>query len=110
MDENGVTTLAKLYEHSVAKHGNKKSLGVRQVLSEEELVDKSTGKLMKKYELGDYSWKTFNQVNETVNALSRGFDVLNLKPKEKIAIFAETREEWFITAMVALVRNLPSKF
>ena len=110
IDDNGVTTLFKLYERSVMKLGNRKALGVREILGEEEVLDQSTGKFVKKFELGDYIWKTYTEVNEIVNNLSRGFDVLQLKPKEKIAIFAETREEWFITAMVAFKKNLPSKF
>jgi len=109
IDANGVTTLAKIYTRSVEKNGPKNALGVRDVLSEEEVLDQSTGKYIKKYELGDYQWKTYDQVDAIVKNLSRGFEVLQLKPKEKIAIFAETREEWFITAMAAFKKNLPSK-
>lgn len=109
MDQMGTNTVAKLFAHAVKKHGNKRSLGVREVLSEEEVLDSVTGKVVKKLSLGAYRWKTYREVGETVENMSRGLELLNLKPKEKIAIFAETREEWFITAMAAFRRNLPSK-
>lgn len=108
LDAAGITTMEKLYNRAISLHSEKKALGVREVLGEEEVADPS-GKLIKKYELGDYKWKTFKDVDRIVQNLCKGLTLLNLKPKEKIAIFAETREEWFITSMAAFKKNLPSK-
>jgi len=109
MDDLHTNTISRLFIHAVAKHGHKKSLGVREVLGEEEMLDPVSGKNMRKLILGDYKWKTYTQVGETVDQLSRGFELLNLAKNEKVAIFAETREEWFMIAMSCFKRNLPSR-
>jgi long-chain acyl-CoA synthetase len=109
MEDMGTDTVAKLFDLAVKKHGTKRSLGVRDVISEEEVLDPATGKFVKKQKLGAYRWKSYAEVAATVDKLARGLNKLNLKPKEKIAIFAETREEWFMTAMAAFRRTLPSK-
>jgi len=105
----GMDTMEKVFAFAVANNRDKRCLGTRSVLNEVEVEDPQTGKLMKKYELGDYNWKTYAQVDEIAANLASGFASIGIQPKAKVAIFAETRMEWLITAMAAFKRNLQSK-
>lgn len=49
---------------------------------------------------GEYKWENYGQVFERVVNLGRGLSLLDQKPKEKIAIFLETRAEWMIAIQV----------
>ncbi|ODM89566.1 Long-chain-fatty-acid--CoA ligase 4, partial [Orchesella cincta] len=101
-----IDTMEKVLSYSVAKHANQKCLGAREVIEEVEVMDPTTGKMVKKFELGDYQWMNYVDVNEEATNVSAGLAKLGLKPKQKIAIFAETRREWLITAMAAFKQNL----
>lgn len=109
IEDKNIDTMEKVFAHAVQKHGDRNCLGTREVISEEEMLDHNTGKVMKKYELGDYNWKSFNETSTLVNNLSAGFASLGIEPQGKIAVLAETRQEWFLTAMAAFKRNLKSK-
>ncbi len=49
------------------------------------------GKVFKKYEMGNYLWKSYSEIDHLAASFSAGLTTLNLKPREKICIFAETR-------------------
>lgn len=101
-----VDTMEKVFSYAVSKNGNGKCLGAREVLDEVDVLDPITGKMTKKFELGDYKWMTYAEVDREATNLSAGFAQLGLKPRQKIAVFAETRREWLITAMAAFKQNL----
>lgn len=109
LNEN-IDTMEKVFSYAVSKNPNGKCLGARDVLEEVEVVDTTTGKMVKKFELGDYKWMTYAEVDQEARNLSAGLASLGLKPKSKIAIFAETRKEWLLTAMAAFKQNLTSMF
>lgn len=48
--------------------------------------------------MGDYSWRTFSDVNTQAASFGRGIRALGNEPRKNIVIFAETRAEWMIAA------------
>jgi long-chain acyl-CoA synthetase len=57
-----VDTVTKSFNYAVQKYGQKSCLGTREILGEEDEVQKN-GKLFKKLALGDYTWISYEQVN-----------------------------------------------
>jgi len=54
---------------------------------------------------GKYKWQTFREVYTRLTNLGQGIVESGLKPKEKIALFLDTRAEWIISIQVLLKRN-----
>lgn len=59
--------------------------------------------------MGDYKWKTFEDVDKEAAAFGRGLKLLGHKPKQNIVIFAETRAEWMVAAHACFKQNFPGK-
>ncbi len=59
------------------------------------------GKVVKEIQLAsEYKWLTLGQVFEKVDNLARGLaSVGGVVPREKVIIFADTRLEWFLSAL-----------
>ncbi|XP_051549329.1 long-chain-fatty-acid--CoA ligase 4-like [Myxocyprinus asiaticus] len=102
----GVDTLDKLFLHAVKRFGKAPCLGTREVFSEEEETQPN-GKIFKKLVLGDYSWRSYEEVSQTVESFGRGLAALGQRPRNTIAIFCETRAEWMITAQACFRCNYP---
>ena len=60
----------------------------------------------RKYVLGNYTWCTFTEFEQKAFELSQGLVELGLKPKDNVAMIAETRAEWLITAYACYKNNL----
>lgn len=60
IEDSGVDTMEKVFAFATSKNGSKNCLGSREVVEEIEMLDQQTGKMMKKYELGDYKWLSYN--------------------------------------------------
>ncbi|KAH9691167.1 Long chain acyl-CoA synthetase 9 [Citrus sinensis] len=91
----GISTLAELFEQSCKEHGDKYLLGTRQLISREtEVAD--NGRSFEKLHLGEYEWLTYGQAFETICNFASGLAQLGHKKEERVAIFADTRAEWFV--------------
>lgn len=91
----------------VAKiHTNKKCLGTREILSEEDEIQPN-GRVFKKYKMGDYKWRSFTDVESSATNFGRGIRELGQEAKKNIVIFAETRAEWMIAAHGCFKQNIP---
>lgn len=55
--------------------------------------------------MGEYKWKTYNDVNKLAISFGRGLTELGMKPRRTIVIFAETRAEWMIAAHGCFKQN-----
>jgi len=55
--------------------------------------------------MGEYKWKSFNDVNKLASSFGRGLAELGMKPRNNIVIFAETRAEWMIAAHACFKQN-----
>nr|XP_045613680.1 long-chain-fatty-acid--CoA ligase 4-like isoform X1 [Procambarus clarkii] len=100
-----ITTIERALSYACKKHSGKKALGTRQILREFEEVQKS-GKVFKKYELGEYSWLTYTEVDEMARNFGKGLRAVGHHAKDNIIIFAETRREWLISAMGCFKQNI----
>ena len=103
--ENKVDTITKAFDHAVAKYGNKNCLGTRRVIVE-ELEEQEGGKMYKKLVLGDYEWLSYERAHSISNMVGKGFRELGQEPGSMIAIYAETRAEWLLSALGAFSQSL----
>ena len=60
----GNETMADVWDWSVARYREKRLVGTRDILGEEDEVQPN-GKMFKKLELGDYRWLTYEEVIDT---------------------------------------------
>jgi len=105
LERHNLTTMDAVFKHVTEKYGKDKCLGTRQILSEVEEVQPN-GKTFSKYELGDYHWRSFSDLEVEADKLSKGLTSLGLKEGDKVAMIAETRAEWLITAYACFKNNL----
>lgn len=59
--------------------------------------------------LGDYTWRSYEEVLAAASQLGRGLTSLGLQPKSNVALFCETRAEWLIAAQACFMYNYPRK-
>ena len=100
-----IKTMDKCFESAVAQHSCKPMVGTREILVEEEEIQ-SCGKVLKKWTMGEYKWKSYFKVNEMATRFGRGLRELGLDPRNKICIFADTKEEWMISVQGCFKQNL----
>ncbi|PRD28160.1 UNVERIFIED_CONTAM: Long-chain-fatty-acid--CoA ligase 4 [Trichonephila clavipes] len=98
----------ELFRLAIVRHGSKKCVGTREVLSEADEYLKN-GKVFKKVRLGDkYIWHSYIDINERIETLAKGLLSYGLQPKKQIAIFAETRIEWMLACQACFRINVPA--
>ncbi|KAJ8674122.1 hypothetical protein QAD02_005384 [Eretmocerus hayati] len=100
-----IETLEAMLKWVANLHKDKKCLGTRQILAEEDEVQPN-GRVFKKYKMGDYRWKSYTEVEKIATSFSRGLKELGLTVRKNVVIFAETREEWMIAAHACFKQNL----
>ncbi|KAJ7959135.1 Long chain acyl-CoA synthetase [Quillaja saponaria] len=101
----GISTLAELFEQSCKQHRDKLLLGTRKLISREIEVA-GDGRSFEKLHLGDYEWLTYGKTFEAVCSFASGLSKLGHLRGERAAIFADTREEWFIALQGCFRRNI----
>jgi len=102
----GNETMADVWNWSVARYREKKLLGTRDILGEEDEVQPN-GKMFKKLELGDYRWMSYDEVDTMADNFGRGLRVLGQKPNENICLYADTRAEWMVAAQASFKQSFP---
>ncbi|KAK8768262.1 hypothetical protein V5799_015271 [Amblyomma americanum] len=102
----GAQTLDEVARNSIRLHAKQHAVGTREVLEirEEKQPD---GKVFKKLVLGDYEWQTFEEVDHQIDLTARGLLAIGAKPRQYLAILAETRVEWMLTAQACFRTNVP---
>lgn len=105
LEREKIDTLEKMLSWVANLHSEKKCLGTRQILAEEDEVQPN-GRIFKKYKMGEYQWKTYTEVDRFTNSFSRGLKDLGLTARKNIVLFAETRVEWMIAAYGCFKQNL----
>ncbi|KAK0576446.1 hypothetical protein LWI29_017638 [Acer saccharum] len=101
----GISTLAELFEQSCKQHREKCLLGTRKLISRENEVTED-GRSFEKLHLGEYEWLTYGKAFEVVCNFASGLAQLGHKKEERVAIFADTREEWFLALQGCFRRNV----
>lgn len=79
-------------------------MGTRQILGE-EAEPQPNGKTFVKYVLGQYEWRSFNQVEAEVRRVADGLRARGLHDGARLAILCETRAEWMIMANACFQNN-----
>ncbi|XP_064142712.1 fatty acid CoA ligase Acsl3 isoform X3 [Loxodonta africana] len=100
----GCDTLDKVFAYAKNKFKEKRLLGTREILNEEDEVQPN-GKIFKKVILGQYNWLSYEDVFVQAFNFGNGLQMLGQKPKTNIAIFCETRAEWMIAAQACFMYN-----
>ncbi|CAH1133889.1 unnamed protein product [Ceutorhynchus assimilis] len=101
-----VDTMVKMMDFVSKKYPNKRCLGTREILGEDDETQ-ANGKVFKKFNMGEYRWKTYSEVNMLASNFGKGLRELGCKPKENVVIFAETRAEWMIAAHGLFKQGIP---
>uniref|UniRef100_A0A1J3HFQ2 Long chain acyl-CoA synthetase 9, chloroplastic n=1 Tax=Noccaea caerulescens TaxID=107243 RepID=A0A1J3HFQ2_NOCCA len=100
-----ISTLPELFEISCKTHSERFFLGTRKLISR-EIETSEDGKTFEKLHLGDYEWLTFGKTLEAVCNFASGLVQIGHKSDERVAIFADTREEWLISLQGCFRRNV----
>ena len=66
----------------------------------------ANGKMFKKLSLGEYKWMDYNQTHEVAANFGKGLRELGQAPGDAIAIYAETRAEWLMSAFGAFSQSI----
>lgn len=100
-----IDTMEKMFIYMAKAHTTKPCLGTRVIISEEDEVQPN-GRVFKKYNMGEYKWKNFMEVERLADCFGRGLRKHGVQPKQNIVIFAETRAEWMIAAHGCFKQNM----
>lgn len=98
----GADTLAVLFEQACARHSGNRFLGTRVLLKRDTEVA-ADGRKFEKVTLGHYEWTTYAQAFLRASDFASGLVALGHARGERVAIFAETRPEWFIALQVGIL-------
>ncbi|KAK8778946.1 hypothetical protein V5799_019706 [Amblyomma americanum] len=90
----------------VRLYPDRPALGTRPVLQRSD-ERQSKGKVFKKLVLGDYEWLTYKEVGDKIDLTARGLLAIGARPRQYLAILAETRVEWMLTAQACFRTNIP---
>lgn len=101
----GATTMAALFEQSCKKHSQEQFLGTRKLISK-DFITASDGRKFEKLHFGEYQWETYGQVFERASNFASGLVNLGHDLDTRVAIFSETRPEWFIAFQGCFRQNL----
>lgn len=93
------------FQECTQKYSNVETLGTREVFRVEDEVQDS-GKVFKKFIMGDYKWMKYADILSKVDNISNGLLSLGLKSGDNVVLFSETRAEWLITALACFKINV----
>lgn len=96
-------TVPAILEYAAAKHGKAPCMGTRQLLERQRIQEND--KKLEKLRLGEYSYLSYKEVLDMTNNFSVGMRNLGLGSGDRVAMFAETRAEWFMAAVGCLRNN-----
>lgn len=105
MIQENIDTLEKMFKYVTKIHTDKRCVGTREILSEEDEVQ-SNGRIFKKYKMGEYKWRSFIETELQAKYFGRGMRELGVQPKDRVVLFAETRAEWLIAAHGLFKQNV----
>lgn len=98
--ECGADTLPLIVKYSAEKNGHRPCMGTRTLIN--RVKENVNGVEQEKLELGDYQWESYTEIYKKIQKVTASLLGLGIKPKTRIAIFAETRADWFTMAVGCL--------
>ncbi|VDL84021.1 unnamed protein product [Nippostrongylus brasiliensis] len=102
----GKNTVDKVWRHIVELYDESPALGTRQLLAVHH-EKQAGGRVFEKWELGEYEWMSYREVEAKVSVVAAGLKDLATGDEPKVVIFAETRAHWLITALACFRANIP---
>ncbi|KAI8428370.1 hypothetical protein MSG28_002555 [Choristoneura fumiferana] len=106
MVRDNVLTMEGMLRAAAARWTDQPALGTRAVLSEEDEVQPN-GRVFKKFKMGDYSWRSYTEMETEARQFSRGLRELGCAPKRNVVVFAETRAEWMVATHGCFKQSIP---
>jgi len=103
--KNNVDTVDKVWNNAVKLYDEKLCLGTRKILGEDE-EKQCNGKVFKKLNLGEYQWMNYREAHEISTQFGCGLRKLGQQPRMPIAIYAETKAEWMMSALGAFSQSI----
>lgn len=103
-ETHDVYTLPAALAYAAEQYGSRPCMATRKLIQRER--KENNGKILEKLQLGDYTWKTYSEVQDMATATGVGLRSMGLQHGERVVIFAETRVEWFVAAMGCLQQRL----
>ena len=94
--------MAKCFKFGLDKHRDRRCIGTRELLTEEDEVQPN-GKVFKKWKMGEYSWNSYVDVDILSTHFGRGLRELGQLYRQNICIFADTKAEWMVAAQVIIM-------
>ena len=91
LEKNGVDTIEKMFNFLHSRYAERPCVGSRQILSVEHEKSKELGKLMKKFNMGEYTWMTYDEVFNKALNFGRGLKELSYESGTKVVMYADTR-------------------
>jgi len=104
--ESGCETMADVWNWSVKNNNEKKMLGTRDILGEEDEIQPN-GKMFKKLDLGGYRWITYEEADSMADNFGRGLRVVGHESNQPICMYADTRVEWLLSVNGAFKQGFP---
>lgn len=86
-----IKTLRQSFLLSVQRNAQNRFLGTREKLADGVF--------------GEYTWKTYGEVNELINCLVGGMLTLGLRDKSAVGLFSVNREEWIVTEQACFANS-----
>ena len=102
----GIETMYECFDYAVKLHSHSRMVGTRRVIRETDEAQPN-GKVFKKWEMGEYEWKSYVQIDEMANNFGKGLRVTGLNPMDRICIFAETKADWLVCALGCFKQTFP---
>ena len=89
--QKGIDTMDKMLDLLRQKYATKPCIATRKIVGMEHEKSPDTGKVWKKYSMGDYHWITYDQMFKRAIAFGRGIRDLEYPPGTKVVMYADTR-------------------
>lgn len=100
---DGCETVPELFAKLCSVYQDRPCLGHRRLLGEEFVATGSKGAFQKKKVLtDDYKWFSYREVDRRVENLMRGLQLQGVQSGDRVAIYADTRLEWLLSAQAVL--------
>ena len=103
-NQGNVKTLPDAFRCAADAFQHEPCMATRQLL--ERKFEDVNGKMFEKQRLGEYTWRTYEDVKNSIDAIGWGLRTHGINPGDRLAIFAETRAEWFMSAFGALQHRI----
>ncbi|CAD5190599.1 unnamed protein product [Musa acuminata subsp. malaccensis] len=101
----GISTLAELFEQSCKRFEYRPLFGTRKLIARETEV-RQDGRSFEKLHLGNYEWVNYGDAFKAVCSFASGLVQVGHKNNERVAIFSDTRAEWFIALQGCFRQNV----